>query len=392
MSEKSNKNRKSNGFQLFRRNQVIKNKFSKLFLPALLAVFIVSCNAPVQEQEGEETSGGVAPVKVTEVKRQKISEKIHYTGLVEAREKIIITPEVSGKIAKIHVDEGESVRKGEILAELDTKAIRLQQQQAEAGLAVAKANYNDAQRNMERMERLRKENAVSEQQYEKVKLAFESAEAQLKQAQAVLDLAEHNLDVSIMKAPFNGVIASKNAEVGDIINPMMGGGYAASSSGVLTLVDFSVVKIHIQVSHEDVVRIKKGQKAVLSVKAFPDKEFSGKVTVVNMAAGPVSKKFDVEVQVQNSDNLLRPNIFGDVVLEVSTHENALVIPQDAVVEGSYVFVASGNRAVKKKITIGLQNTALLEVLQGLQEGESVIVEGNYGLEDEAEIEVSEVVK
>jgi RND family efflux transporter MFP subunit len=195
-----------------------------------------------------------------------------------------------------------------------------------------------------------------------------------------------------MKAPFNGVVASKNAEVGDIINPMMGGGFSTASGGVLTLVDFSSVKIHIQVSHEDVVRIKKGQKANLTVKAFPEKVFSGKVRVVNMAADPVSKKFDVEVQVQNTGLLLRPNIFGEVVLEVSTHEDALVIPQNAVVEGSYVFVAEGDRAVKKKITIGLQNTSLLEVVQGLDEGESVIVEGNYGLEEGTVIEISEVIK
>lgn len=392
MNKKAKKNRDINEFHLFRRNQLKTNLLFKLLLPALLTVFILSCNVPLQEEEGKAELGGAAPVKATEVKRQKISEKVYYTGLIEAREKIVLTPEVGGKIAKIYVDEGERVRKGDILAEMDTKSIRLQLQQAEAGLAVAKANHNDAQKNMERMERLRKENAVSEQQYEKVKLAFESAEAQLKQAQASLDLAEHNLDVSIMKAPFNGIIASKNAEVGDIINPMMGGGFATTPSGVLTLVDFSWVKIHIQVSHEDMVRITKGQKANLTVKAFPDKVFSGMVNVVNMAADPISKKFDVEVLVQNTDLLLRPNIFGNVVLEVSTHEDALVIPQNAVMEGSYVFVVEGDSAVKKKITIGLQNTTLLEAVQGLKEGELVIVEGNYGLEDGARIEISEVIK
>ncbi|MFW6139803.1 MAG: efflux RND transporter periplasmic adaptor subunit [Acidobacteriota bacterium] len=381
--------RKFSEFNLFRRNKVKQNLLIKLILPALLTVFISACNVPLQDEEGEAALGGAAPVKVTEVMRQKISEKVYCTGLIEAREKIVITPETGGKIAKIYVDEGERVQRGDILAELETKTTRLQLKQAEAGLAVAKANYNDAQRNMERMERLRKENAVSEQQYEKVKLAFESSEAQLKQAQAALDLAEHNLDVSIMKAPFNGVIASKNAEVGDIINPMMGGGgLYTTSSGVLTLVDFSSVKIHIQVSHEDMVRIRKGQKAHITVKAFPERVFSGEVTVVNMTADPVSKKFNVEVQAQNSDLLLRPNIFGEVVLEVSTHEDALVIPQDAVVEGSYVFVAEGDKAVKRKITIGLQDTTHLEALQGLQEGERVIIEGNYGLEDGSLIEIS----
>jgi RND family efflux transporter MFP subunit len=367
------------------------NIWFTIFLLALISSFILACSPPVQEDVSQEAAEGVAPVKVTEVKRQEISEKLYTTGLIEAREQMVISPEVGGKIAKINVEEGERVQKGEIVAEMDTRAARLQLKQAEAGLAVAQANNNDAQRNMERMERLREENAVSEQQYEKIKLAFESAQAQLKQAQAALDLAEHNLDVSIMKAPFNGVVASKNAEVGDIINPMMGGGLT-TAGGVLTLVDFSSVKIHINVSYEDVVRIKKGQKAYLTVKTFPNKIFPGQVTVVNMAADPMSKKFEVEVQVRNNELLLRPNVFGEVMLEVSTHEDALVIPQNAVVEGRFVFTVEEGKAVKKEIQIGLQNTTLLEVLQGLQEGELVIVQGNYGLQDGAVIEISEVIQ
>ncbi len=90
-------------------------------------------------------------------------------------------------------------------------------------MAVAEASYADALRNKERMDRLIKENAVSEQQREKIQLAFDAAAAQLEQAQAGLNLAQHALNVSLMKAPFAGVIASKNAEVGDVINPMMGG-------------------------------------------------------------------------------------------------------------------------------------------------------------------------
>jgi len=391
MNKKAKENKGKYEFQSFGRIQLKTQTISKIFALVLAAFFLFACTAKVEEEGSGEVARGAAPVKVTDVKRQQISEKIYYTGLIEAREKIIITPEVSGKIAKINVEEGDRVKKGDVLAELDTRTVRLQLQQAEAGMAVAQANYNDAQRNMERMERLRDENAVSEQQYEKVKLAFESAEAQLKQSKAALDLAEHSLDVSIMTAPFSGVIASKNAEVGDIINPMMGGGYS-TAGGVLTLVDFSAVKINIQVSLGDVVRIKKGQKASLKVTAFPDKVFLGKVTVVNMAADSASKKFGVEVQIANPDLLLRPNVFGEVVLEVSTHEGALVIPQSAVLEAGYVFVAEDGRAIKKKIVIGLQNTTLLEVLQGLDEGESVIVEGNYGLEDGTEIEVSEVIK
>lgn len=363
----------------------------KAFGVLFLFIFLLSCRPPSQVEETKDQSFGAAPVKVFKVKRQKISEKLFYTGVIEASRKINITPDIGGKIANIHVEEGERVQTGQVLAELDTRAIRLQLEQAQAGRAVAEANYNDAKKNMDRMERLMKENAASEQQYEKIRLAYEAAEAQLKQAQAAVNLASHNLDVSIMKAPFSGVIASKNAEVGDVINPMMGG--FSPTSGVLTLMDFSRVKINVDVSQEDIIRIKKGQTAYLGVTAFPEKVFEGRVSLVNITADSMTKKFKVEVTINNPDLILRPNTFGEVILEVSTHENALVIPQKAVLENTYVFLVRDDNTVgRREVTLGLQNADRIEIVTGLQEGDLVVVEGNFGLEDGASVDIKEVLQ
>jgi RND family efflux transporter MFP subunit len=374
-----------------RRNIMFKRTGLKFLVVSILALLITSCQSPQNKEEIEESSLAAAPVKVFEVKRQRISEKLLYTGLIEARNKINITPDVGGKIAKIYVEEGDRVQKGQLLAELDTRAIRLQLEQAKAGYAVAEANHRDAQRNMERMERLKSENAVSQQQYEQLELAFDAADAQLQQARAALNLANHNLDVSIMKAPFSGVVASKNAEVGDVINPLMGG--FSPSSGVLTLMDFSQVKIEVEVSSQDIARIKKGMTALTRVDAFPDRIFPGKVSIVNLTADPMTRKFGVRITVDNPDLSLRPNTFGQVTLEVSTHENSLVIPQIAVLENKYVFVAQDNDSVmRKEVTLGLQNTDMVEVVSGIDEGDLVVVDGNYGLEEGSKIEIKEVVQ
>lgn len=365
-----------------------KRKLEIIIITVLVAVSFFSCKAQKEQDTIAEDNYGVANVKVYKVIRQKISEKLFYTGLIEAQNKIVITPEVGGKIAKIYVESGDKVSKGKLLAELDTRAIRLQMEQAQAAMAVAEASYNDASRNMERMERLKQENAVSEQQYEKVKLAYDSAAAQLQQARATVNLAKHSLNVSLMKAPFSGVIASKNAEVGDVINPMMAG--YSPSSGVVTLMDFSQVKIQIDVSHQDIVRIRKGQAVQFKVSAFPDKIFPGEVKVVNLAADQMTKKFKVEIRVNNPELLLRPNTYGEVILEVSTHEDSLVVPQQAVLENKYVFLVKENKAVKKEIKVGLQNTDMLEIVKGLEEGDLVIVDGNFGLENGAELEIEEV--
>jgi RND family efflux transporter MFP subunit len=256
-------------------------------------------------------------------------------------------------------------------------------------VAVAEAAYADAQRNKERMDRLIKENAVSEQQREKVQLGFDSAAAQLEQARAGLNLAQHALDVSIMKAPFAGIVASKNAEVGDVINPMMGG---FGAGGVLTLMDYSRVKVNVAVSSQDIARIRKGQEALLRVGALPGRDFRGVVRLVNLTADPLNKKFGVEASFDNPEGLLRPGTFGDIIFEVQSHENAMVVPQKAVLENSYVFVVEGGKAVKKTVVLGIQNTTMIEVLDGLAEGDGVVVDGNYGLEDGGAVQVLEEVK
>ncbi len=363
-----------------------KAKVLKLFLISLFLGMVFSCQ-PQRKEEKKEEFFAAARVKVWKVKKQRISERLSFTGTIQAWKKITITPDIAGKVSNIYVEEGDRVKKGQLLAELDTRSIRLQIEQGEAALAAAEANYKDAKRNMERMERLKEENAVSEQQYEKVKLAFEAAEAQLQQAQAALNLARHNFEVSMMRAPFDGIIASKNAEVGDVINPMMAG--FSPTSGVLTLVDFSKVKIEFEVSSKDIVRFKKGQRALLKIESFPEKVFEGRITIVNSAADPVTKKFKVEVVAENPELIIRPNTFGEVTIEVSTRDDALVIPQEAILDNSYVFLVKGNKAEKREVKLGLQNTGMVEVLSGVNEGELVIVEGNYGLKEGVEIEILE---
>jgi RND family efflux transporter MFP subunit len=345
-----------------------------------------ACQQAAKPTEAKASAAGATPVKVFKVPRHRISEKLFYTGTIEARQKINIMPDVGGKIAKIYVNEGDRVAKGQLLAEMDTEAMGLQLKQAEAAQAVAEANHANAKTNLERMDRLAKEDAVSAQQHEQVKLAFDAAIAQLAQAQAAVNLAKHSLDVSIMRAPFAGVIAAKNAEVGDVINPMMGS--FSATSGVVTLVDFSQVKIAVEISGTDIQRIQKGQAALLESPTFPGQTFKGTVNVVNLAADSLTKKFGIELAVDNPALVLRPGTFGQVIIEVSTHEGALVIPQKSVLDNKYVFLVQGGKAVKREIMLGLQNTTLVEVTSGVTEGDTIVAEGNFGLEDGAAVEVT----
>jgi membrane fusion protein (multidrug efflux system) len=148
----------------------------------------------------------------------------------------------------------------------------------------------------------------------------------------------------------------------------------------------------VAVSSEDIPRIRKGQEAILRVGSFPGRDFRGAIRVVNLTADPLNKKFGVEAVFDNPDAALRPGTFGDLVFEVQSHENALVVPQSAILENAYVFVVEGGKAVKKTVTLGLQDTAMVEIVDGLAEGDAVVVEGNFGLEEGAAVQVLEEVK
>jgi RND family efflux transporter MFP subunit len=365
---------------------MLKNRWLAILIVA--TVFLVPSACKKAEQAAApaadaSASQGTMPVKTETVVRRRISEKLIYTGVIEAARKINITPETGGKVARILVEEGQFVQKGQLLAELDTATIRLQLQQAEAGAAVAEANAKNAARNKERMDRLMAEKAVSDTQYEQVKLADEAARAQAAQARAGVDLARHVLNQAVMTAPWGGVIASKNAEVGDVINPMMGG-LGAAAGGVLTLVDYAQVKIVVEVSSNDIARLAHGQKAV--VKAG-QAEATGKVSVVSLTADPASKKFRIEILADNPGLVLRPGTFGSVVFEVNSHENALAVSQMAVLSDSFVYVVENGKAVKRTVSLGLKNTTMIEILEGLKEGDQVIVEGNYGLVEGTPVEI-----
>ena len=345
------------------------------------------CGGGKPEAASAAASSQAIPVKVAPAARTTVRETLAYTGTVEAGQKINITPETGGKVARILVEEGQRVVQDQLLAELDTSAIELQLKQAEAALAVAQANLANTGKNKERMDRLRAEKAVSDTQHEQVKLADDAARAQVDQAQAAVNLARHGLDVSRMRAPFAGLVASKNTQVGDVVNPMMGG--FGGSGSVLTLVDDSRIKVVVEVSPSDIARLAKGRPALIRVENGTTVEAAGTVSVVNSTADAMSKKFRVEVAAANPGLSLRPGTFGTVLFETGVRENVLAVPLAAVVDGKYVFLAVGGKAVRREVTLGLRSGDSVEVTNGLAEGDRVIVAGNFGLADGTAVRIAE---
>jgi len=325
------------------------------------------------------------PVEIATVKTGNLRKIFSFTGNIEPWRQVNIVPDVGGKVAKIYVEVGDLVTKGQILAELDAETFKLRLEQAKAGLAVAQANFEDAKRNWERIKELKEKDSVSKQQYEKVQLGYNAAKAQLQQAQVAFDLAEWQLRVSVMKAPFAGAITGKYMNEGEIINPQMPGG-----RGVVGLMDFSRVKITVRATEIQVHQISPGQRAEISVDAYPNRVFIGEVYAVSSAADPGSRTFEVQIKVPNPDFALKAGMFCRVEIVINERNNVLTIPVDAILneEGKHcAFVIESDRAIKRSVELGLQEGTVVELLSGLHEGEKVVTVGKEMIEDSSTVDV-----
>lgn len=331
----------------------------------------------------EEAAKPSAENRTVSVTTQKVAQKtmrkeLLYTATIEAWETCGIVPNISGKIQRILVDAGDRVKKGQLLARLDTESLELSREQAKANLNTAEANCKDAERNFLRMDELIRDKTISPQQHEKAELAFDIARAQLEQAKTALDLVEYNIRVSSMNAPFDGVIARKIMDEGDMINPSMGG------KPVLTLIEIATVKARILVPDTDLRYIVTGLPVTITVDAYPDEVFEGVVHIVPPATTDNSRLFEVEIKIPNKNLKLKDGMFARASILAFEHADAMVVPLSSVIvsgEESYVFVLEGTTARKRAVKTGIADSRTVEILSGLVNDDTVIVMGQDTLED-----------
>jgi len=350
----------------------MKFKYTAIVLLLLGSSLLINCG---KKDSGQIESIAI-PVEIQIAQNTIYSEQLDYSGILRPVKEMKLMSDFPGKVKKLYVDEGALVKKGQLLAEMDTKTIGLRLKQAEAGMSVAQAQYNSAKRDWERFNRLRGEEAVSQQQAEKVTLAYEAAQAQKQQAKAALNIARHSAEVSMIKAPFDGIVSAKYVEEGDMINPLMSlGGKVA----VFSIMDYSKIEVKIEAAERHIKKIKKGMKALLKTNTDPDFVYTGRVSAVNYAADPISRSFSVKVLFENSDFQLLPNTVGRVSVILFEKPNTFSFPLTTLVEDQYVYSVKNGKAVRNQVSVGHLSEINVEVPEGLAVGDTVITKGSYAL-------------
>ena len=348
----------------------------------ILTGLLLACQRKEQDSAKEITAAATM-VKIAQVSRGEIGTAISLTGSIEPFRQVNVVPQIPGMIETIWVKEGDGVQKGQKLARLETRTAKLRLEQAKANVAVAEANFNTASKDLERMQDLYQRKTISPQALEKAQLAYEAAKAQLEQANTAQNLAQHQLNICTMKAPFDGIITGKYLNEGEMINPGMPG-----DRGVVTLMDISKVKVYVNISEVDIEKVKVGQRAEVAVGTHFDRKYPGDISSINLAADPLSRSFRAEITVPNEDMQLKAGMYARVKIYTEMHRDILVVPEKAVVtEGdqTVVFVVEGDQAKRREVDIGLASDGEMEIRSGVSEGERIVVEGNYGLVDGAKI-------
>ncbi len=316
-------------------------------------------------------------VEVTPVAVADVADIIAGVGNVAAVRDVSVASETAGRVLKVHVDVGDAVRAGATLVEVDAELKEAAADQARAQMLAAKTNLEKAKKDFDRTQRLFDSGDVADIELEGYRLAYHSGEAQYKGAVAALRAADRQVSDSRIKAPIQGVVATRKVEVGEMVTPGM---------EIANIVDISSMKVRLSVAEEDVVKLRTGQPATLRIDSRQGERFEGKVlTVGAKSESPNGHTYPVEVVVQNKiKDPLKVGMFARVDIQAGLAKGALTIEKESLVdEGATpaVFVVKDGFARLRPVKLGIRGGNLLQVVDGLSKGDLVISFGQKALKD-----------
>lgn len=373
-----------------------------------------SAQDPTKEaQKAKETP---LPVKVVEVQRGDLIIKLKSPGEAVTNMKIDMKAEVAGVIKSLNVEESKHVKKGELLVVLDDEKYRLDLELEEATrlnvlsellvekrfaepeesrsgpdkekIQKAKDDYEEARRNF-------RNGLISRVEFEKASAEYElsliesgekkeeilAATKGLTQAEIRVKTAKMNLEKTKIKAPFSGLIHDIK------VSPQE---HVTSGRDLFTLVNIDRIRVHAKVLESEIGKMKVGREVDLKFSAYPGRIFKGEVKAISPVINPQDKTCNVIIGVANPEEEIKPGMHVEVEIAAEIHKDKLLIPQDAVLVRSgrkLAFVVEEGLAKWRYIDVGLENEDYVEVLDGIKEGEPVIIEGHFTLAHDARVRI-----
>lgn len=314
------------------------------------------------------TKGGARPiaVQVAPARRETVTSTIEAVGTAQANEAVTITSKVSALVTKIQFNEGALVNAGDVLVELDASELK-------AALGEKRAQWQQAKRLHDRAMLLYQSRTVSEARVDELKAALEGAEARVRADEA-------RLEDYVIRAPFAGRLGLRRISVGALVNP---------TAVITTLDDTAKIKIDFRVPESVLPLAKPGLAIQAESASYANRKFQGTVRTVDTRVDQATRSIELRTEFANADGALKPGMFLTAKLSIATRPDAIVVPEELIVtQGAdhFVFAVREGKAVRTKLVIGERLVGSVEVMQGLKEGDLVVVQGLQKIRDGAPVQ------
>jgi RND family efflux transporter MFP subunit len=354
-----------------KKNKVIGGTIAALVIIVILYIVLQSFLTPAVE------------VKLTASILQSPTQanaSLTASGYVVAQRKAAVASKGTGRLIWLGVVEGDKVKKGQIIGKLEDNDIHALLDQARANLKLTQADIKDAENSYNREKQLLKTGSATKMEVDAAEARYLRVLAAIEVAKANVNSAEIALENMLIRAPFDGTVLTKNADIGEIVSPL--GASLNSRAAIVTMADMSSLEVEADVSESNIEKIRSNQDCQVVLDAYPDKNYAGFISKIIPTADRSKATVQVKIGFKHYDNLVLPEMSAKVLFlsempkgEIQDEKPALIVPMTSVVKRNgkdVVFIVKDDKSVEVPVTTGRQFNAYIEITSGISGGEKVI--------------------
>lgn len=355
-----------------------------LVLVSIISYRIYSNLAANKQRANKMSQGQVVAVEVASVTRRDINPVLVFSANLEPVWTADISSKVDGRIDSLYVDEGDSVMGGMIIATLDTNELAAQVVQAEGNLLSSQASLEQAELELNRTAALSVQGAISAQALDNARTKRDLSIGQVRAAQGNLTLLQARLDNANIYSPRDGIVVKRY---------LQSGVYAKAGTAIVSVANVSSLLAKATVGEAQITQLVVGTKVKVKVEALGSKEFTGIITRISPAASLPARTFVAEITIPNSEAILKSGMFAKVEVPGQIHQGSLAVPEKSLVmredQKTVYVVTPDNKVQQRVIKVGFVGNGWAEVLEGVQEGDRIVVSGHNKLKDGSSVNASE---
>jgi RND family efflux transporter MFP subunit len=338
-----------------------------------LILFISACTQS-ETEEKKPIEDKAVPVKVLDIETQDLPLIVESVGRLTANREVTLAAEVGGVVKEYKADVGDRVETSQLLVRIDPRDYQLALREAKANLAAGRARLDASSKTFERSKALLPQKVISSDAFDKNEAEYKTAKATLAQIKAMVDVAIENVNKTRITAPFEGLVAKRLIEKGQTVGV---------GTPVMTLVDLDTVRVAIHMAECDYVCVDPDDPVLVTVEAFPEKSFKGRIDRIGVKGDERTNTFDVEILLDNPGLTLKAGLSARVRITTDVIPDTILIPQSTVLyreDRREVFVVGqGLLAELRTVKLGRTRGSLVQILEGLDSGDRLIVSGGQYL-------------